>query len=84
MCIGVGFLKEPRIRGWDVSKVCLWEFGVNVLTGPLLRSSVYHSGVAGGLAIIEDKILLDLDTSRGRVGQGCQCCLCYVRFKVGC
>ena len=67
-----------------MSKVCLWEFGVNVLTGSLLRSSVYHSGVAGGLAIIEDRILLDLDTSRGRVGQGCQWGLCYVRFELRC
>ena len=67
-----------------MSKVCLWEFGVNVLTGSFLRSSVYHSGVAGGLAIIEDRILLDLDTSRGRVGQRCQWGLCYVRFELGC
>ena len=57
---------------------------MNVLTGSLLRSSVYHSGVAGGLAIIEDRILLDLDTSRERVGQGCQWGLCYVRFELGC
>ena len=84
MFIGVGYLREPhtpRIGGWNVRKACLWEFVVNVLTGSLLRSSVY---VAGGLAIIEDRILLDLDTSRGRVGQGCQWGLCYVRFELGC
>ena len=57
---------------------------MNVLTGSLSRSSAYHSGVAGGLAIIEDRILLDLDTSRERVGQGCQWGLCYVRFELGC
>ena len=39
-----------------MSKVCLWEFGVNVLAGSLLKSSVFHSGVAGGLGIIEDMI----------------------------
>ena len=48
-----------------MSKVCLWEFGVNVLAGSLLKSSVFHSGVAGGLAII-DGILRDLGTSNGR------------------
>ena len=35
-----------------MSKVCSWEFRVNVLAGSLLKSSVFHSGVAGGLAII--------------------------------
>ena len=49
-----------------MSKVCLWEFGVNVLAGSLLKSSVFHSGVAGGLGIIEDRILRDLDESKGR------------------
>ena len=57
---------------------------MNFLTGTLLISSVFRSGVAGGLAIIEDRILLDLDTSRERVGQGCQWGLCYVRFELGC
>ena len=36
-----------------MSKVCLWDFGVNVVAGSLLKSSVFHSGVAGGLAIIQ-------------------------------
>ena len=39
---------------------------MNVLAGSLLKRSVFHSGVAGGLAIIEDRILRDLDSSRGR------------------
>ena len=47
-----------------MSKVCLWDFGVNVLTWSYLRSSVFHSG--GGLATIEDWVLRDLDASRGR------------------
>ena len=65
-----------------MSKVCSWEFRVNVLAGSLLKSSVFHSGVAGGLAIIEG-ILRDLGASRGS-GQGWQWGLCYVRFEVGC
>ena len=48
-----------------MSKVCSWEFRVNVLAGSLLKSSVFHSGVAGGLAIIEG-ILRDLGASNGR------------------
>ena len=44
------------MRGWDARKVCLWEFGVNVLARSLLKSSVFHSGVADGLGIIEDRI----------------------------
>ena len=65
MCIGVGYLKELPDKCRDVSKVCSWEFRVNFLAGSLLKNSVFHSGVAGGLAIIEG-ILLDLDASRGR------------------
>ena len=48
-----------------MSKVCSWEFRVNVLAGSLLKSSVFHSGVAGGLAIIEG-ILRDLGAYNGR------------------
>ena len=55
-----------------MSKVCSWEFRVNVLAWSLLKSSVFHSGVAGGLAIIEDRILLHLDAARGEGGQGWQ------------
>ena len=43
---------------------------MNVLAGSLLKSSVFHSGVAGGLGIIEDRILRDLDASRGRGVRG--------------
>ena len=49
-----------------MSKACSWEFRVNVLAGSLLKSSVFRSGVAGGMGIIEDRILRDLDASRGR------------------
>ena len=52
-----------------MSKVCSWEFRVNVLAGSLLKSSVFHSGVAGGLAIIEG-ILRDLGASNGRGVRG--------------
>ena len=37
---------------------------MNVLAGSLLKSSVFHSGVAGGLAAIEG-ILRDLGASNG-------------------
>ena len=63
--------------------MCLWVFGVNVLAGSLLKSSVFHRAVAGGLAIIEDRILWDLDASRGG-GQGWPWGLRYVKFEVGC
>ena len=56
---------------------------MNVLAGSLLKSSVFHSGVAGGLAIIEGIFLRDLDASR-QGGQGWQWGLCYMRFEVGC
>ena len=38
-------LQEPRVLGWEVSKVCFWGFGVNILRGSLLRCG----GIAGGL-----------------------------------
>ena len=49
--------------------MCLGEFRVNVLAGSLLKSSVFHSGVAGGLAIIEE-ILRDLGAFNGRGVRG--------------
>ena len=49
-----------------MNKVCLWEFGVNVLAGSLLKSSGFFSAVAYNLAIIEDKLLWDWDVSKGR------------------
>ena len=47
-----------------MNKVCLWEFGVNILLDSLMTSSVFHSG--GSLGTIEDWVLRNLDTSRGR------------------
>ena len=44
--------------------MCLWEFGVNILLDSLITSSVFHSG--GSLGTIEDWVLRNLDTSRGR------------------
>lgn len=44
-------------------------FGVNVLTGSLLRSGAILSGV-GGLGTVEDCFLRDWDAFRGGVRSG--------------
>ena len=55
---------------------------MNVLAGSLLKSSVFHSGVAGGLAIIEGNFC-GIWTPLGKGVRGGNS-LYYVRLEVEC
>ena len=61
MCIGVGYLKEPPDKGLGCEEgVFVGVWGECLSRVSLKKSSLFHSGVAGDLGIIEDRILRGL------------------------